>query len=51
MHLNTKTYISYVVLSKYELQRLERNLVDLDKNAFMVKVNGVEIDGNFQKKL
>lgn len=48
---NTKTYISYVVLSKYELQRLERNLVDLDKNAFMVKVNGVEIDGNFQKKL
>lgn len=48
---NTKTYISYVVLSKYELQSLERNLSDLDKNAFMVKVNGVGIDGNFQKKL
>lgn len=48
---DTKTYISYVVLSKYELQRLERNLVDLDKNAFLVKTNGVGIDGNFRKKL
>lgn len=48
---NTKTYISYVVLSKYELQRLERNLVDLDKNAFLVKTNGVGIDGNFKKNL
>ena len=48
---NTKTYICYAVLSKYELQRLERNLVNLDKNAFIVKTDGVEIDGNFRKKL
>ena len=48
---NTKTYITYVVLSKYELQRLERNLVALDENAFMVKTNGVGIDGNFEKYL
>ena len=48
---DTKTYITYLVLSKFELQRLERNLPSLDKNAFMVKTHGVLIDGKFQKKL
>lgn len=48
---DTKTYITYLVLSKYELQRLERNLPDLDCNAFMVKTDGVGIEGRFQKKL
>jgi len=46
---HSKTYITYIVLSKYELQRLERQLKDLDPNAFLVKANGVEINGNFQK--
>lgn len=46
---NSKTYISYIVLSKYELQRLERNLSNLDKEAFLVKADGVEINGNFKK--
>lgn len=48
---NTKTYISYIVLSNYELDILQRNLFNLDKNAFLVKTNGVQIDGNFRKKL
>lgn len=48
---DTKTYITYLVLSKYELQRLERNLPDLDSNAFMVKTDGVGIEGRFKKKL
>ena len=48
---DTTTYITYVVLSKFELQRLERNLPDLDKYAFMVKTDGVGIEGNFKKKL
>lgn len=48
---NTKTYITYAVLSKYELQRLERHLLDFDKNAFIVKSNGVGITGEFKKKL
>lgn len=48
---NTKTYITYLVLSKFELQKLERTLPELDKNAFMVKDHGVGIDGNFKKKL
>ena len=48
---NTKTYISYVALSKYELQRLERHLHTLDKNAFVVKSDGYAIKGEFEKVL
>ena len=48
---NTKTYICYAVLSRYELQRLERNLKNIDENAFIVKNDGVGINGNFQKIL
>lgn len=48
---DSKTYITYVVLSKYELQRLERHLNVLDPSAFMVKTNGVGVKGNFEKYL
>ena len=48
---NTKTYICYAVLSRYELQRLERNIKNIDENAFLVKNDGVGINGNFQKIL
>ncbi len=48
---NSKTYIIYSAMSKYEIQRLERHLGELSPNAFMIKSDGVGIDGNFQKKL
>ena len=48
---DTDTFITYVVLSKYELSRLEKNLPDLDKKAFMVKDNGINIYGKFEKNL
>jgi len=48
---HSKTYICYVVLSRYELQRLERNIKNIDEGAFLVKNDGVEINGNFQKVL
>ena len=48
---NTKTYICYTVLSRYELQRLERNIKNIDENAFVVKNDDVGIDGNFRKIL
>ena len=48
---NSKTYVCYSALSKYEVQRLERNLKELDKNAFMIKNEAVGVDGNFQKHL
>lgn len=48
---NTITYIIYVSLSKYELQRLDRYLKKLDDESFMVKTEGLNITGNFQKNL
>ncbi len=47
----SKTFISYAALSKYEVQRLERHLNELDKDAFMIKNEGISIDGNFKKYL
>ena len=47
----TKTYICYSALSKYEVQKLERHLKELDSEAFMIKNEGVGVDGNFQKYL
>lgn len=47
----TKTYICYVVLSKYELQLLERHLNKVDPTAFVVKTTGVGIDGKFKKSI
>lgn len=47
----SKTYISYCALSKYEMQRLERHLPELDQNAFMIKSEGIGIEGNFKKNL
>ena len=48
---HSKTYICYAVLSRYELQRLERNIRNIDEDAFLVKNDGVGINGNFQKVL
>ena len=45
----SKTYISYSAMSKYELQILERNIPSLSPNAFLVKSEGIGIDGNFKK--
>ena len=47
----SKTYISCIVLSKYELAILERHIPELDKDAFIVKDDNVSVYGNFQKKL
>ena len=50
-YTNTKTYIVYTVLSKYERMRLERHMKDFDENAFMVGDDGIEIKGLFDKYL
>lgn len=50
-HDESKTYISYVALSKYELERLERHIPELDKSAFLVKDDNVSVYGNYKKKL
>ena len=48
---HTKTYIVYMVLSKYERMRLGRHMKDFDEKAFMVGDDGVEIKGLFDKYL
>ena len=48
---NEKTYIDYSALSKYEVERLERHLPEFDTDAFMVKSEGIGINGNFKKYL
>ena len=47
----SKTYILYSAMSKYEMQRLERQLPEISPDAFMIKSEGIGINGNFRKKL
>ncbi|MBQ6841170.1 MAG: YitT family protein [Bacilli bacterium] len=47
---DSRTYIIYTALSKYELIKLERKIKECDFDAFMVKSDGVGIKGDFEKK-
>lgn len=47
---DSRTYIIYTVMSKYELVKLEKKIKECDFNAFMVKSDGVGIKGEFEKK-
>ena len=44
-------YVIYSALSKYEMEKLDRHLIELDKDAFMIKNEGIGIEGNFKKAL
>lgn len=47
---DSRTYIIYTAMSKYELVKLERKIKECDFNAFMVKSDGVGIKGEFEKQ-
>ena len=47
---DSRTYIIYTALSKYELIKLERKIKESKFPAFMVKSDGVGIKGEFEKK-
>ena len=47
---DSRTYIIYTALTKYELLRLERYMKTYDDHIFMVKSEGVGIKGEFEKK-
>lgn len=47
---DSRTYIIYTALTKYELIKLERKIKECDYHAFMVKSDGVGIKGEFEKK-
>ena len=46
---DSRTYIIYTVLTKYELIKLKRNLKHFDSDAFMITSEGVGIKGEFEK--
>ena len=46
---DSRTYIIYTALTKYELIRLEKYMKTYDDHAFMVKSEGVGIKGEFEK--
>ena len=47
---DSRTYIIYTALTKYELIRLERKLKRSNIQTFMVKSEGIGIKGNFDKQ-
>ena len=47
---DSKTYIIYTALTKYELIKLERYLKKYDDHIFMIKSEGIGIKGEFAKK-
>lgn len=47
----TPTYITYLILSRYELHKLEKFIKINKEDVFMVKNDYVGIDGNFNKRL
>ena len=47
----TKSFIIYSALSKYEMQTLEKYLNKNNKDAFIIKSDGINIRGNFKKNL
>ena len=47
---DSRTYIIYTALTKYELIKLERYLKKYDDHMFMIKSMGVGIKGEFEKK-
>ena len=47
----TPTYITYLILSRYELHKLEKFIKIKKEDVFMVKNDYVGIDGNFNKRL
>ena len=48
-YTNSKCYIIYTVLSKYERMRLERHIKEFDDKAFLSSTEGASIKGEFEK--
>lgn len=50
-YTNQTSYILFVVISKYEVNRLKRVVHSIDPNAFMIFTEGCSVSGNFEKRL
>lgn len=47
---DSRTYIIYTALTKYELIKLERNMKKFNIHTFMIKSEGIGIKGEFEKQ-
>ena len=47
---DSRTYIIYTALTKYELIKLERNMKNFNIRTFMIKSEGIGIKGEFEKQ-
>ena len=47
----SKTYITYIALSRYELHKLEKYIKVTNQDVFLVKNDFIGVDGNFSKRL
>lgn len=45
------TRVLYIVVSKYELSQLRKVVAKIDPNAFISVKNGIDLTGNFEKRL
>lgn len=50
-YTHDNTHVLYIMLSKYEVNRLKAIIHKYDPNAFVVVNEGVSVDGNYLKKL
>lgn len=50
-YTNEESHILYIMLSKYEVNRLKAIIHKYDSSAFIVVNEGVSVDGNYLKKL
>lgn len=50
-YTHEQSQILYIMLSKYEVNRLKAIIHEYDPNAFIVVNEGVSVDGNYLKKL
>ena len=48
---NSTTYVTYLVLSRYELHKLEKFIEVTKQDVFLIKNEYVGVDGNFTKRL
>lgn len=50
-YTNESTSVLITVISKYEITRLRKIVYDIDPNAFMILNSGLDVYGNFEKRL
>ncbi|MEF9940896.1 MAG: YitT family protein [Lachnospiraceae bacterium] len=46
-----RSYILFVMISKYEVSQIKRIVQSIDKDAFMIFNEGASVSGNFEKRL